>query len=160
MTINNVTEVGPEIFRIELPLPSPALKAVNAYVVRRQPRSLIIDVGLDSKACMAALSAGLGCHRSGSARGRLFHHPLSRRPFEPDHPSALGGNQGLSPPAGTGSPAVFHRPDAHRPAHGPARLSRHPRFNRPSAVFPRTGPIFKKGRSSITFIWRTAGASP
>jgi glyoxylase-like metal-dependent hydrolase (beta-lactamase superfamily II) len=59
MLSEDVEQVAPEIFRIELPLPTPALKSMNAYVVRDKERSLIIDCGLNRKDCLAALEDGL-----------------------------------------------------------------------------------------------------
>jgi glyoxylase-like metal-dependent hydrolase (beta-lactamase superfamily II) len=48
-------EVLPNLFRIKIPLPDNPLKTVNSYVVRGNPRSLIIDTGLNRIECQDAM---------------------------------------------------------------------------------------------------------
>jgi len=55
-----IKEILPNIFKIEIPLPGNPLKAINSYVIRDSPRSLIIDTGLNRKECMDVMQAGLG----------------------------------------------------------------------------------------------------
>jgi len=52
-------EVLPNIFRNEIPLPGNPLKAVNSYVIRGRGRNLIVDTGMNRKACIEAMDAGL-----------------------------------------------------------------------------------------------------
>jgi glyoxylase-like metal-dependent hydrolase (beta-lactamase superfamily II) len=52
-------EVLPDLFRIEIPLPQNPLKATNSYVIRNPKRNLVIDTGLNRKACLSAMKGGL-----------------------------------------------------------------------------------------------------
>jgi glyoxylase-like metal-dependent hydrolase (beta-lactamase superfamily II) len=52
-------EVLPHLFRIEIPMPNNPLKYLNSYVIKAQPRNLIIDTGLDRKECLDSMVAGL-----------------------------------------------------------------------------------------------------
>ena len=54
-----IEELKPDLFRIEIPLPESPLKYLNAYVVRSVGKNLIIDTGLNHKACLSAMHAGL-----------------------------------------------------------------------------------------------------
>ena len=52
-------ELFPNLFRIRVPLPDSPLKNLNAYVVRSDERSLIVDTGLNRQACFDAMRTGL-----------------------------------------------------------------------------------------------------
>jgi glyoxylase-like metal-dependent hydrolase (beta-lactamase superfamily II) len=54
-----IEEILPYIYKTEIPLPGNPLKAINSYVIRDSNRSLMIDTGLNQKACMDAMQAGL-----------------------------------------------------------------------------------------------------
>lgn len=54
----------PGLYRIPVPLPGNPLKELNAYVLRGEERSVLIDTGFRQEACRAALFDGLaelGC---------------------------------------------------------------------------------------------------
>ena len=52
-------EVLPNLFRIKIPLPDSPLRYLNSYVIRDCARSLIVDTGLNRKACLEAMRRGL-----------------------------------------------------------------------------------------------------
>lgn len=52
-------EIAPDLFRINIPLPDTPLKYLNAYVIKAQPRSLIVDTGLNHDICFKAMQEGL-----------------------------------------------------------------------------------------------------
>ncbi|MFW6237369.1 MAG: MBL fold metallo-hydrolase [Desulfosudaceae bacterium] len=52
-------EIAPDLYRIKIPLPDTPLKYLNAYVIRAEPRSLIVDTGLNHDMCFEAMQAGL-----------------------------------------------------------------------------------------------------
>ena len=52
-------EIAPDLYRIKIPLPDTPLKYLNAYVIRAEPRSLIVDTGLNHDMCFDAMQAGL-----------------------------------------------------------------------------------------------------
>ena len=54
-----IEEIFPDLFRIKIPLPDTPLKYLNAYVIRAEPRSLIVDTGLNHDVCFEAMRAGL-----------------------------------------------------------------------------------------------------
>jgi glyoxylase-like metal-dependent hydrolase (beta-lactamase superfamily II) len=54
-----VQEIRSDLFLIQVPLPDSPLKWLNAYVVRSNQRNLVIDTGLNHKACYDALRSGL-----------------------------------------------------------------------------------------------------
>ncbi|MBT8340797.1 MAG: MBL fold metallo-hydrolase [Desulfatitalea sp.] len=54
-----VQEIRPELYLIEIPLPDNPLKYLNAYVLRSAQRNLIVDTGLNRKACLDAMKTGL-----------------------------------------------------------------------------------------------------
>ena len=94
-------EVLPNLFRIKIPLPDNPLKAVNSYVVRGNPRSLIIDTGLNRIECQDAMLAGLR-HMGGD---------LSRTDFFITHVHA--DHYALLPKlVGRASRVYFNGPDA------------------------------------------------
>lgn len=52
-------EILPGLFRNKIPLPDSPLKYLNSYVVKDSERSLIVDTGLNRKACLEAMRKGL-----------------------------------------------------------------------------------------------------
>ncbi|MBW2091011.1 MAG: MBL fold metallo-hydrolase [Deltaproteobacteria bacterium] len=52
-------EILPQLYRIVVPLPRSPLKEVNSWVFTSDNRNLIIDTGMNRKACSEALLAGL-----------------------------------------------------------------------------------------------------
>ena len=52
-------EILPDLFRIKITLPDTPLKYLNAYVIKAEPRSLIIDTGLNHEVCLNDMQAGL-----------------------------------------------------------------------------------------------------
>ena len=54
-----VEEIIPDLFRIKIPLPDTPLKYLNAYVVKAEPRGLIVDTGLNHDICYQAMRDGL-----------------------------------------------------------------------------------------------------
>ena len=54
-----IERVLPDIFRIEIPLPNSALKALNSYAIKGKDRNLIIDTGFNRQACMDAMLESL-----------------------------------------------------------------------------------------------------
>lgn len=54
-----VQEIHPNLFLIEVPLPNSPLKYLNAYLIRGRERNLLVDTGLNRKACYEALQEGL-----------------------------------------------------------------------------------------------------
>jgi glyoxylase-like metal-dependent hydrolase (beta-lactamase superfamily II) len=57
--IEMVQEIRPNLFLIEVPLPNSPLKYLNSYLIRGRERNLLVDTGLNRKACYEALQAGL-----------------------------------------------------------------------------------------------------
>ena len=54
-----IEEILANLYKIEIPLPSNPLKAVNSYVIKNPDRNLIIDTGWNQKECLDAMEAGL-----------------------------------------------------------------------------------------------------
>ncbi|MGI6120486.1 MAG: MBL fold metallo-hydrolase [Desulfosporosinus sp.] len=54
-----ITEVYPNIYRNEIPLPKNPLKALNSYIITSKKRNLIIDTGLNKSECQTAFMSGL-----------------------------------------------------------------------------------------------------
>lgn len=52
-------ELYPNLYRLKIPLPESPLKHLNAYIVKGEKRSLIIDTGLRHMECKAAMLDGL-----------------------------------------------------------------------------------------------------
>jgi glyoxylase-like metal-dependent hydrolase (beta-lactamase superfamily II) len=52
-------EVLPGLFRNKIPLPDSPLKYLNSYIIKDSERSLIVDTGLNRKACLDAMHRGL-----------------------------------------------------------------------------------------------------
>ena len=57
--METLSEILPDLFRIELPLPGNPLKSVNSWVVRSGERTLVIDTGMRRPECEVALRTGL-----------------------------------------------------------------------------------------------------
>ena len=53
------TEILPNIYRIEVPLPRSPLKAVNSYLIKAHGQSLIIDTGMNRMECLNTISFAL-----------------------------------------------------------------------------------------------------
>jgi glyoxylase-like metal-dependent hydrolase (beta-lactamase superfamily II) len=58
-TASMIEQIQEDLWRIEVPLPGNPLKSINAYYVKGEPRSLLIDTGLDRKVCLDAIRSGL-----------------------------------------------------------------------------------------------------
>ena len=54
-----ITEVYPNIFKNEIPLPKNPLKAINNYIILSESRNLIIDTGFNTAECQIELMKGL-----------------------------------------------------------------------------------------------------
>lgn len=54
-----ITEVYPNIFKNEIPLPKNPLKAINSYIIVSENRNLIIDTGFNTAECQTELMRGL-----------------------------------------------------------------------------------------------------
>ena len=96
-------QAAPGVRRIELPLPIPALKVVNVYLVEGEDRSLV-DAGIHTAEAEAALRAGLaehGVRMEDLARTFVTH-------LHPDHFGMAGTLERA------GSSIVMHRPEAER----------------------------------------------
>lgn len=93
--------VAPGVRRIEIPLPIPALKIVNVYLVEGDDRSLV-DAGIHTPEAEAALRDGLaaaGVKASEIARVFVTH-------LHPDHYGMAGTLER------EGASVVMHRPEA------------------------------------------------
>lgn len=55
----NISEVYPSIFRIKVNLPNNPLKFINAYLVKGDERSLLIDTAMNMESCYIELSSAL-----------------------------------------------------------------------------------------------------
>ncbi len=54
-----IEPIFPDLYRLEIPLPKSPLKAVNAYLIKGPDRSLLIDTGMNRKACLLPMHACL-----------------------------------------------------------------------------------------------------
>ena len=54
-----ITEVYPNIFKNEIPLPKNPLKSINSYIIISEHRNLIIDTGFNTLECQTELMKGL-----------------------------------------------------------------------------------------------------
>jgi glyoxylase-like metal-dependent hydrolase (beta-lactamase superfamily II) len=52
-------EIFPDLYRIKIPLPDTPLKYLNSYIIKAEPRSLIVDTGLNHEMCLNAMRGGL-----------------------------------------------------------------------------------------------------
>ncbi len=94
-------EIRPDLFLIEVPLPNSPLKYLNSYVIRSNDRNLIIDTGLNNKACLDAMNQGLESLGIDLARTDFFITHL--------HADHFGLVAQLATPT---SRTFFNRPDA------------------------------------------------
>ncbi|MFZ5563070.1 MAG: MBL fold metallo-hydrolase [Thermodesulfobacteriota bacterium] len=67
-----IEEIIPDLFRIKIPLPDTPLKYLNSYVIKAEPRSLIVDTGLNHDVCFAAMRDGLSEIGLNPGRADLF----------------------------------------------------------------------------------------
>ena len=101
MQVSPAGYAAPGVRRIAIPLPIPALKVVNVYLVEGTDRSLV-DTGIHTDEAEAALRAGLaeaGVALGGIARTFVTH-------LHPDHFGMAGTLERA------GSSIVMHRPEA------------------------------------------------
>jgi len=54
-----IEEIAANLYRVDIPLPSSPLKSINSYMIKSPERNLIIDTGMNRKACMDAMQDGL-----------------------------------------------------------------------------------------------------
>lgn len=54
-----IEEISANLYKIDIPLPRNPLKSINSYVIKSSERNLIIDTGMNRKACMDAMQDGL-----------------------------------------------------------------------------------------------------
>lgn len=54
-----IEKVFPDLYRIEVVLPNNPLRTLNAYVIKGQERSLIIDTGMNRQACIKGMESSL-----------------------------------------------------------------------------------------------------
>lgn len=52
-------EIRPGLFRVEIPLPENALRALNSYLIKGNSRNLIIDTGFNREECFQAMQNSL-----------------------------------------------------------------------------------------------------
>ncbi len=57
--MQTLSEILPDLYRIEVPLPGNPLKSVNSWVVRSGERTLVIDTGMRRAECEVVLRSGL-----------------------------------------------------------------------------------------------------
>jgi len=55
MTETIIEQIGPDLFRTEIPLPKNPLKATNSYLIIGKERNLIIDTGMNREECRTAM---------------------------------------------------------------------------------------------------------
>ena len=67
-----ISEVFPNLFRIEVPLPRNPLKSLNAYLFRSPHRHLLVDTGMNREECRSVLFAALKELHVDMARTDLF----------------------------------------------------------------------------------------
>lgn len=54
-----VEEIGPNLFRVKIPLPDSPLKFLNSYIIISDERNLIIDTGLNRQECFKVMESAL-----------------------------------------------------------------------------------------------------
>ena len=54
-----IEQILPDLFRIEIPLPNNPLRSLNSYLIRNQERFLMIDTGMNRKACLDPMISSL-----------------------------------------------------------------------------------------------------
>jgi glyoxylase-like metal-dependent hydrolase (beta-lactamase superfamily II) len=65
-------EILPNLFRIKIPLPDSPLRYLNSYIIKDSARSLIVDTGLNHKACLEAMQRGLNSLGIDLAKSDIF----------------------------------------------------------------------------------------
>ena len=70
-----IEEVGPEIYRVGIPMVRTKLGFTNSYVVRGAGRSLVVDTGLDEKECLVVLEGALARLGVRTEENGLFRYP-------------------------------------------------------------------------------------
>lgn len=55
MTEAVIEKLDQELYRVEVPLPRNPLKATNSYIIKSQPRNLVIDTGMNREECRSVL---------------------------------------------------------------------------------------------------------
>ncbi len=59
MTEVIIEQIGPDLFRTEIPLPRNPLKATNSYFIKGEERNLIVDTGMNQEECKFAMQTAL-----------------------------------------------------------------------------------------------------
>ena len=54
-----IEEILSDVYRLEIPLPNSPLKATNTYLIKSPDRTLLIDTGMNRKACVDAMQSCL-----------------------------------------------------------------------------------------------------
>lgn len=54
-----VERIRDDLYKINIPLPSTPLKALNSYIIKGKERNLIIDTGFNREECLRAMQEGL-----------------------------------------------------------------------------------------------------
>jgi len=106
-----IEKIFPDFYKVEIPLFGSPLKALNAYVIKSKGRSLIVDTGWNTRACLRAMQAGLR-----ELNVDLLHTDFFITHFHSDHLALL-------PKLVCGSAKVyFNQPDARRVESGLIRM--------------------------------------
>lgn len=96
-----VTEILPNFYKVEIPMPGSPLKALNSYVIKSPQRNLIVDTGWDRSECMQVMLSGLQ-----ELEVNLGNTDFFITHFHPDH---LGLVFKLAPDT---AKIYFNQPDA------------------------------------------------
>ncbi|UCD58140.1 MAG: MBL fold metallo-hydrolase [Candidatus Hydrogenedentota bacterium] len=102
-----IEEISENLYRVEIPLPRNPLKSINSYMITSSERNLIIDTGMNRKACRDAMQAGLSKLGVDLRQTDFFITHLHADHF------GLVGNL-----ATENSKIYFNRPDADRVSSG------------------------------------------
>jgi glyoxylase-like metal-dependent hydrolase (beta-lactamase superfamily II) len=54
-----IEKIAPNIFRIEIPLPTGELQSINSYIIKSGKRNLLIDTGLGTDSCVSIMTEKL-----------------------------------------------------------------------------------------------------
>lgn len=54
-----ITEIGKDIFCLNIPFPRSSLKDLNIYIIKADERGLLIDTGFNSRRCLQAIQSAL-----------------------------------------------------------------------------------------------------
>ena len=88
-----VEELAQNLYRIVLPLPNNPLRSINAYLIRGAGRFLLIDTGMNRKACADAMAQALVDLKVDLARTDFFVTHI--------HADHMGQLSGLATPGST-----------------------------------------------------------